>query len=147
MIAPRELAKAMEDVCGSSKWIRLPLEARDPLRIARRLEPVACNGGSVIALGVCEGIDCYVCLWSGSYNVRYEKIHVSDVLSGVRHWVRIPVGLVGGRPVWRGIWRGDRFRVERVECFARARIGVLECLEQGIHCEVASRVSKGNGQG
>ena len=146
MIAPRELSKAMEETCGSSKWIRLPIEARDPSRIARRLEPVACNS-SVIALGVCEGIDCYICLWSGSYTVRYEKAHVSDVLSGMRHWVRIPVGLVDGKPVWRGAWRGDRFRVDTIECFARARIGRLECLEHGIHCEVASRASKSNSQG
>ena len=143
---PPELAKVMRSLCNTVKWTRLPVESRDPSRLARRMEPVRCLEGDVLALGLCEGIDCYLCLWSGVYKVSYDRIYADDVLSGIRHWVRVPRGIVDGRIVWEGSWRGDRFRIDHVECFARARIGMSECITPGVHCEVASRVASRPGE-
>ena len=94
----------------------LPVEARDPRRVARRLAPTKDNG--LLVLEVCRGLDCRVCVFPERPRIVIRWMAVRDPLSGLR--MRLPVvwAEVCGRTVWRARWRRGMLSVESVSCAA-----------------------------
>jgi len=111
---------------GRPRIVRLPLESRNPSRIARRLEPLRVREPiRALAWVVEKGASLYICLWPpGEYRVEALKRPAYDRLSGLRHAIVAEMrGIVGGAIAWRALWRGDRLVVEEIECRAVIRPG------------------------
>ena len=96
------------------KTVTLPVEARDPKKLARRLSPEPAGG--LYLLRVCRGLQCDTCVFHEPPEIVISKKVVEDPLSGLR--LRLPVveARYCGRTIWRAEWRKGRLRVEWVEC-------------------------------
>ena len=92
----------------------LPVKARDPKRLSRRLTPRQEKG--VYTLRVCHGLECYVCIMHSLPELRVNYIRVKDPLSGLS--MRLPVveAHYCGTRIWASRWERGMMVVDKVEC-------------------------------
>ena len=109
---------SLPDSC-KPRVIKLPYKSRDPGRLAEVMEPAICDVGGLrfYVWGYCRELACRLCIVPGSeYKVIWERVSVSDKLSGLREHLRVPRGLVDDKLVWRAVWDGMLFRVDDITC-------------------------------
>ncbi|MEB2837313.1 MAG: hypothetical protein GSR80_000523 [Desulfurococcales archaeon] len=120
---------------GRPRIVRLPLQSRNPSRIARRLEPLQVKRPlKALAWLVEKGASLYACLWPpGEYRVETLRRPAYDRLSGLKHTIVAEVrGIIGGAIAWRARWRGDRLVVDGIACKAVVRPGgAVACGDRG----------------
>ncbi len=92
----------------------LPVKARDPKRLTRRLTPRRENG--VYTLRVCKGLECFVCIMHSPPELRISQVRVKDPLSGLPMRLPLVEAHYCGERIWISRWEGGMMVVDEVKC-------------------------------
>lgn len=108
------------EISGKAPVIKLPYQARYADKVVKRLKPARVLGPVEGFAWILCSLACRLCIVFGSkYETRIRRRRVRDVLANVDHYLVASVeGLVDGRLVWEGRWKGDMIRVDNISCDA-----------------------------